>query len=176
MEVILPLCSSLVNPHLDCPVLDSPVQERYGHGGPSPAQMIKMIKWLEHLTYKGRLRELELSREGSRGILSLCLNTSWGRMKTFLNSVHWQKKRQLTQTETCEITSEHNKTPFNAILKHWFQTWNIRIPFGGFTLKFGSDLSVSQHTFTFSWITEISRWLANVEGFNFNAFLFLKVE
>ena len=41
-------------------VLSSPVQERHGHIGASPAKGFKDGEGMEHLPFKERLRELEL--------------------------------------------------------------------------------------------------------------------
>jgi len=42
------------------PALGSPVQERHGPARAGPEEATKMIKVMEHLFYKERLRELEL--------------------------------------------------------------------------------------------------------------------
>lgn len=38
-------------------------------------KVIKMIKGLKHLTYKERLRELDLEKRWLGGVLSVCINT-----------------------------------------------------------------------------------------------------
>lgn len=61
-EVILPFCSALVRPHLECYIQlwaplykkDVAILERVQGGA------VKMIKGLEHLSFKKKLRELEL--------------------------------------------------------------------------------------------------------------------
>ncbi|GAB0191963.1 hypothetical protein GRJ2_001661600 [Grus japonensis] len=59
-EVILPLYSALVRPHLEyCVQLWGP-STRHGAVGESPEEAMKMIRGLEHLCYEDRLRELGL--------------------------------------------------------------------------------------------------------------------
>lgn len=43
-----------------CPLLSSPVQERHGDAGESLTKGQIKVKGLKHLSYKERLRELEL--------------------------------------------------------------------------------------------------------------------
>lgn len=51
-----------------------------------------MIKRLQHLIHEERLRELllfSLKKRKLGGILQLCVNTRWERIKTELNSSKW---------------------------------------------------------------------------------------
>ncbi|GAB0191053.1 hypothetical protein GRJ2_001570600 [Grus japonensis] len=62
-EVILPLYSALVRPHLHyCIQLWGPqyMGQRHGAVGVSPEEAMKVIRGLEHLSYEDRLRELGL--------------------------------------------------------------------------------------------------------------------
>ena len=68
-EVILPLCFTLVRPHL-CPTLESSVKERHVPVGAGPEEGHKMIRGMEHLSYEDRLREL--------GLFSLEKRRLWG--------------------------------------------------------------------------------------------------
>ena len=60
-EVILPLFSSLVRPHLEyCIQFWAPdTKKRQGSSGKGPVET-KMIKSLEHLSYEQRLSDLSL--------------------------------------------------------------------------------------------------------------------
>ena len=57
-EVILPLCSAMVRPHLECWVQFWDPQYRRDMGLPEevPPRAVKMIKGLEHLSPEERLR------------------------------------------------------------------------------------------------------------------------
>jgi len=61
-EVILPLCSALVRPHLECWAHFWAPQYRRDMGIPEtvPQRAIQMIQRLEHLSYDQRLRQLGL--------------------------------------------------------------------------------------------------------------------
>jgi len=43
-----------------CPAREPSTQERHGPVGAGPEEAAKMIRWLEHLSCEGRLRELGL--------------------------------------------------------------------------------------------------------------------
>lgn len=74
-EMILSLYSALVR--LLGAVLGFPVQKRHGPTLSSEQQVTKMIKVLENVTYKERLRKLGLFTLGNRfrGILLVVINT-----------------------------------------------------------------------------------------------------
>lgn len=60
-------------------------------------------------------------------IWSMYINTWWDRVKKNeapvpkdFSSAHWQNKRPLAQSETCEIPSKHKETLFSVrLVKHW---------------------------------------------------------
>ena len=64
-QVIVPICSALVRPHLESCVQVWGPQHKKAVG---PEEAMKMIKGLEHLSYEERLRELGLFSQKKRRI------------------------------------------------------------------------------------------------------------
>lgn len=65
----MPLCSGETPCQVLHPCPGPSAQERHGHAGVSPEEGTDMIRGMEHLSYKDRMRELGLfnwQREGSR--------------------------------------------------------------------------------------------------------------
>lgn len=126
-EVILPFCSALVKPSLECWVLswvpqyntDMDVLER------GQQRAMRMVKELDYLTYEEQLRELKLfSLEKTISVGIIYINTKGRVQKRWSQAVfsgaQWQHQRQWAWTEAQEHPVNTRKQFFTVgLTKHW---------------------------------------------------------